>query len=124
MILSFFAVVLSMHLLGSAILGVITGGPSMLAGTPIIAFLGWFFIIPEIVGVWLQWKLLDAIKSSKEYWILMSASLLVGASFMAIAGPKEENREFLWSVAYACAGGAGAAWSLAGVRLLKARKTL
>ena len=123
MALSFFAIVVSMHLLGSAILFGIVSGPFAIFASPLLSLFGWFFIIPEIIGVSLQWNLFDPMKSNKEFLQLLFASVLVGATFMGLLGPKEENSEFLWTVAYVCAGGAGAAWSLLGVRFFKSQKS-
>jgi hypothetical protein len=114
------AITASVHLLGSAILFGVIGGPLFVMISPLLSILGWFFLIPEFCGVLLLWSLYDPVATrARHFWLTMCASVLIGALFMGIAGPKEQGHEVRWTIAYMFAGGLSAAWSLAAIRFVK-----
>jgi hypothetical protein len=115
-----FAITVSVHLIGSAVLAGVVGGPFAVFACPLLAIFGWFFLIPELCAVWLQWTIYDRVEShARQFCLMLCASIVVGALFMGIVGPTEEGHAVRWTVAYALAGGASAAWSLVAIRWVK-----
>jgi hypothetical protein len=114
------AITVSVHLLGSAVLFGILGGPLFVLASPLLSVFGWFFLIPEFLAVSLQWSLYDPVQArTGQFWLVMALSILVGALLMGGLGPKEEGHVVHWTVAYLFAGGAAAAWSLTAILFVK-----
>lgn len=92
-------VTLLTHLVGSAILACVTGGPLMILATPFVAFFGWFMLIPEFAIVAIQWEMVKRQKySTFQSWLL--TVLAVCVAFTCIA-PKEQGNLNLWITGYA-----------------------
>jgi hypothetical protein len=115
-------ITVSVHLVGSAILFGILSGPLAILASPFLSIFGWFFVIPELCGVMLQWSFYRPTESNEpEFWLMMLPSFSAGALFMGFLGPKEIGSELRWTVAYVLAGGVSAAWSLLAIRFVKKR---
>jgi hypothetical protein len=114
------AITVSVHLLGSAILFGSVSGLGGLLASPLLSIFGWFFLPIEFVAVLLQWSLYGQARHSAEnFWVLLAMSVVVGALFMGVCGPKEEGSVVYWTMSYMFAGGGAAAWSLVAIRLAK-----
>ena len=104
---------IAVHLIGSAVLGVVTSGAIGLAGAPFLAIFGWFFVPIEMVAVTAQWYLYSVYRfSERAFWTLFSISVAPVPAVVAAIGPKEQNSEIQWAMGF----GLGAA--LAGLSTL------
>ena len=96
---SIVVVTLLAHLVGSAILAGVTGGPPMVLAAPFIALFGWFLLIPEFAIVTLQWELAKRNKfSSSHAWLISVFAVCIAFTCFA---PKEEGSYTQWAIAYA-----------------------
>ena len=95
-----FGITLLAHLVGSAVLAGVTGGPLMLLAAPLVAFFGWFMLIPELAIVALQWELLKRRTFSRTYRAWVVAVFVTSVVFTCFA-PKEQGNFTQWSVGYA-----------------------
>jgi hypothetical protein len=91
----------AVHIIGSIILGVVTGGAIGVLASPFLAIFGWFVLPVELLLVSLQWYLYYACSFSRRgYQILLLVSGLLVPAFVAIVGGKEENSEIQWAIGW------------------------
>ena len=91
----------AVHMIGSVVLGVATGGAIGVIASPFLAIFGWFVLPVEILLVSLQWYLYYALSFSKRgYQILLLVSGILVPTLVAIVGPKEENSEIQWAIGW------------------------
>ncbi|MBN2291908.1 MAG: hypothetical protein JXM70_05750 [Pirellulales bacterium] len=109
----------SVHLLGSAVLFGIISGPFAVVASPFLSLFGWFFVLPELVGVTVQWFVYDPRKGSRYFWQLLLTSVLIACPLMALIGPKEEGDGFRWTCAYVIATAVAVMWSMLAIRMAK-----
>ncbi len=103
------------HIIGSMVLDVATGGFGGILAAPILAIFGLVVLPVELLAVTLQWYLYYALSFSKRaFRMLFVVSAVLVPALVAILGPKEENSEVQWAVGF----GIGAA--VAGISTLLA----
>jgi hypothetical protein len=107
------------HLIGSAVFFGLVSGPFAILFSPLLSIFGWFFVVPEFLGVGLLWLAFDPRKGPKNFWMVMAGSVLVAGASMALLGPKEEGHQRYWMLAYAVAAAVSAALSLVAIRCAK-----
>ena len=92
---------IAVHLIGSSILGLVTGGINGLASAPFLAIFGLFFLPFEMVAVAAQWYLYYAYSFTKRaFLVLFAISAVPVPAVVAALGPKEENSEILWALGF------------------------
>jgi amino acid transporter len=109
----------SVHLVGSALLFGIVSGPLAVLASPFLSLFGWFFVLPELVGVTVLWFAHDPRKGPEWFWSMVFVSVLVASTLMGLIGPKEQGHEFRWTCAYVIATAAAATWSMFAIRAAK-----
>jgi hypothetical protein len=102
----------SVHFVGSAVLFGITSGPDGLSASPFLALFGWFFVLPELVGVTVQWVAYNPSRGARSFWRVMLVSVSIACLVMALLGPKEEGHALRWTAAYVAATAVAASWSM------------
>jgi hypothetical protein len=112
-------ITICVHLGGSAILFGLVSGPLAALFSPLLSIFGWFFFVPEFVGVGLQWLAYDPQKGSRNFWTVMVVSVVLAGAFMGLLGPKEQGSEGHWALAYVAAATTSAAGSLVAIRFAK-----
>ena len=92
-------VTLLSHLVGSVIFAGITGGVFMILAAPLVAFFGWFMLIPEFAIVLMQWEILKRQKLPiVKAWIF---TVLGSCVAFTLITPKEQGSIWLCATAYA-----------------------
>ncbi|QEG21977.1 hypothetical protein [Mariniblastus fucicola] len=92
-------VTLIAHLIGSAVLAGVTGGPLTILAAPLLAFFGWFLLLPEFAIVAIQWQVVKRNRFSIiQAWLFTVLLTSVVFSFVA---PKEQGSFSLWFIGYA-----------------------
>lgn len=109
----------SVHLVGSAVLFGLTSGVEGLWASPLLAIFGWFFVVPEFIGVTVQWCAYRAQGGWRSFWRVWLVSVGVACLGMALIGPKESGNAFGWTEAYVAATAVSASWSMCWVALAK-----
>jgi hypothetical protein len=112
-------ITVSVHLLGSAILFGIISGPEAMLASPLLSIFGWFFLVPELLGVSCQWAIYEPSKGERNFWRILIISVSVATIVMAAVGPKEIGDEFRWTCAYVIATAVAVTWSMFAVRFAK-----
>jgi hypothetical protein len=112
-------ITICVHVAGSAVFFGIVGGPLAILFSPLLSIFGWFFIVPEFIGVSLQWLTYDAAKGPRNFWAVMLVSVVVASVFMGLLGPKEQGIEDYWAMAYVAAATTSAITSLLAIRTAK-----
>jgi len=108
------------HIAGSAALGLVLGGLTGLVGTPLLAFFGRFFLVPEIVASGIQWTIYRPVDRQKRLKFLV-VSVLVASPIVAVIGPKEDGSAIRWTIGYALAAACAAVVSGLIVQYVKHR---
>jgi hypothetical protein len=109
----------SVHLVGSAVLFGVTSGVEGLLASPLLAIFGWFLVVPEFIGVTVQWIAYKPQRGWRSFWRVWLVSVGVACFGMALVGPKEAGNAFRWTEAYVVATAVSASWSLWWVALAK-----
>jgi len=109
----------SVHLLGSAVLFGVIGGPVGVLASPLLSLFGWFFVPVELLGVTVQYHLCDPRKGARSFWLVLLLSVSIACALMALVGPKEEGSVLRWTGAYVVATGAAVTWSMFVIRAVK-----
>ncbi|NQT12763.1 MAG: hypothetical protein HQ582_08440 [Planctomycetes bacterium] len=109
----------SVHLLGSAVLFGMLGGPLGVLASPLLSLFGWFFVPVELLGVTVQYHLYDPHKNSRSFWLMLFLSLSIACALMALIGPKEVGDALRWTCAYIVATAAAVTWSMFAIRAVK-----
>ncbi len=117
--ISIYLITICVHLGGSAVFFGLVSGPLAILFSPLLSIFGWFFIVPEFVGVGLQWLAYDAKKGPRSFWTVMLVSVVLAGAFMGLLGPKEQGSEGLWALAYVAAATSSAAASLVAIHFAK-----
>ena len=110
-----------MHILGTAVLfGYISGSKAILA-SPLLAIFGWFFIIPEIIGVSIQWSIYqphhnDSQSRFSKFFFL---SAIVGGLIVGALTPKEDGSWSKYFTAGLLAGATAASFSFTCIHFIK-----
>ncbi len=112
-------ITICVHFGGSAVFFGLLSGPSAILFSPLLSVFGWFFIVPEFIGVGLQWLAYDPRKGSRNFWTVMVVSVVLAGAFMGLLGPKEQGSEGHWALAYVAAATTSAAASLVAIRFAK-----
>jgi hypothetical protein len=112
---------IGMHLFGSAILFVYLSGPIAIFATPILCLFGWFFIIPETIGIALIWKFYNPNKNQNWIQIAKYAIIfcIIGAFMAAPFVPKEDNNEIEYWIGGLLAGFGAAGFCFACIHRIK-----
>src|SRR5512137_948365 len=77
-------ITICVHLGGSAIFFGLVSGPLAIVFSPLLSIFGWFFIVPEFVGVGLQWLAYDPQKGPRSFWTVMLVSVALAGAFMGL----------------------------------------
>ena len=117
-------IIVGMHLIGSAVLFGYVSGPLAALAAPVLGLFGWFFVLPELIGVGLQWVFYDP--CSKPGFLKVASyavlSSLVGGGIVSILTPKEHGNEGEFWIAGFLAGASAAIFSFFCIHLIKARE--
>ncbi len=114
-------IVIAMHVLGTAVMfGCISGFQAILA-TPLLSLFGWFFVLPELIGVGLQWFFYDYYPKPTKMKVFAFAllSALIGGGVVAIFTPKEQGNELEFWIAGFLAGAVAALFSFTCIHLIQ-----
>ncbi len=106
------------HLIGSACLFGVVGGLTGFLGSPLLAFFGWFFLIPEALVVLTQFGLLNSARRL-AYWRTWLLTVPASTLLMVTVGPKEIGDEVKWALGYGLGTMTAATCSLLAVRWAK-----
>lgn len=109
----------SVHFVGSAVLFGVTSGIGGLLASPLLAIFGWFFVVPEFIGVTVQWIAYKPQSGWRSFWRVWLVSTGLACLGMALTGPKEGGNAFGWTEAYVAATAVSASWSMGCVALAK-----
>ena len=104
-----------MHLIGSACLFGVVGGMTGFLGSPLLAFFGWFFLLPEALVVLAQIGLLTSARW-RTYWRTWLITVPAPTLLMIVLGPKEIGDEAKWALGYGLGTVIAATCSLLAVR--------
>lgn len=116
--LIFGGILMGMHVLGSMVFfGYTSGLPGVLAA-PLLGLLGWYLVVPELIGLMVQYLVC---KAGCKAWLMMSLSALVGGACAALLVPKEQGREREYVTAGFLAGVGAAVFSGSCVLAIKSR---
>jgi hypothetical protein len=120
-VFQFGGIIASMHILGSAVFFGYTGGPLAALAAPALGILGWFFVLPEVIGAGLQWIYYNPHpKSSKvRIWGYAFLSAIVGGVFVSLFTPKEQGNESEFWIAGFLAGSVAAVFSFWCIHTIK-----
>jgi hypothetical protein len=112
---------IGMHLLGSAILFAYVSGPNAIFASPVLCLFGWFFLIPEIIGLALIWKFYEPYRNQdwKRTAKFTLVFCIIGAFMAAPFVPKEENNEIEYWIAGLLAGFCAAGFCFACIHVIK-----
>ena len=106
------------HVIGSVVLSVVVNGVLGIIAAPLLAIFGWFMVVPEAIGVGVQWMAYKPL-NKRRLVLFTLASCVAAAAVAAAIGPKEVGKESRWRLAYALAGCCGAAASAGVVHGMK-----
>ena len=106
-------ILLAIHAIGAASLGLFGYGVAGCLGFPVFMIFGWPFLIPEAIALAMLWKAYEPDDRLRFRQGLLG-SIACGACMMAIIGIGEIGSEVRWRVINALAGGVtgGAAFLL------------
>lgn len=112
---------IGMHLFGSAILFGYISGPSVILAAPIFCLFGWFFILPEAIGLALIWKFYEPYLTQSWLRIIKFGIVfaVIGAIVAAPFIPKEENNEMQFWIGGLFSGTGAAVFSFACIHRIK-----
>ncbi|MCH7227436.1 hypothetical protein [Haloferula sp. A504] len=115
------SIVLLMHIVGSALFFGYLSGPTAIIWAPLTGLFGWFFVIPELIGVALQWLLYDPYPkpSMRKFAGYAASSALVGGAVVAVLVPKEQGSHLEFWIAGLLAGAGAAIFSFLCIHLVK-----
>ena len=112
-------ITICVHLAGSAVFSGILSGPLGVLASPIVSLFGFPYLLPELLGVGLQWIVYRPQKGRWHFLIVMLVSVALAAAFMGLLGIREQGSEGLWALAGATGAATSAAVSLILVRFAK-----
>jgi len=117
----FVVVVGCMHLIGSAFLFGCVGGPMGFFASPLLSIFGWFFVIPEGIGLSIQWACYtpDPDGTWRRVFAGAAISALVGGAVAAILVPKEIGNQVPYWIGGFLGGAAAATFSFLFVHTVK-----
>jgi len=123
-IIQLLLIVIAMHFVGSSILLGCVSGSVEIAKVPWLALLGFYFILPEAVGVSIQWSLYDPYPKP-TFWKFVRYALvfsITGGIISAPFIPKVSGKEGVFWIAGSLAGFGAALFSFVCIHMIKSNE--
>jgi hypothetical protein len=122
--IQFAGIIAAMHWIGSAVLFGYVSGPLAALAAPLLGLFGWLFVVPELMGVGLQWVFYDPYPKPGFLKVAGYAMLsaLVGGGVVSVLTPKEQGNEVEFWIAGFLAGASAATFSFFCIHLIKAKE--